>query len=222
MSILQEYEEIRKDMGEKKFDSIEIYLKEHPNIFLSDILYKSKCYIGFDKWYNNKILNRNVKIIGMFDTDYDDIRCDAILYSNNKPVANIVGSYDKKEISFKCDNNSNLLKEVLRVSILDDFDKYTSLPKVSKCSKLLQIIYDNVCQSESLMCHITQDDWNEFYKDDFTEKDIENLKKEVKKLNLDDVLTFDTAEYKMIGWGDLQTKLNDDRYLIKKELGRAR
>ena len=31
------------------------------------------------------------------------------------------------------------------------------------------------------MCHITNEDWNEFYKDNFTEKDIDNLKKEVKE-----------------------------------------
>ena len=43
-----------------------------------------------------------------------------------------------------------------------------------------QEVYDDVCESDVSMCHITQEDWNQFYKDNFTEKDIDNLKKEVK------------------------------------------
>ena len=45
MSILQEYEQIRKEMGKKKFDSIETYLKTTPILLLSDILYKPENYI---------------------------------------------------------------------------------------------------------------------------------------------------------------------------------
>ena len=55
-------------------------------------------------------------------------------------------------------------------------------------------------------------------KDNFTEKDIENLKKEVKELGLQEVITFDDAEYKIVGWGDLETRFNDDRYLQNREL----
>ena len=68
------------------------------------------------------------------------------------------------------------------------------------------------------MCHITQEDWDQFYKDNFTEKDIDNLKKEVKELGLQEVITFDDAEYKIVGWGDLETRFNDDRYLQNREL----
>ena len=68
------------------------------------------------------------------------------------------------------------------------------------------------------MCHITNEDWNEFYKDNFTEKDIDNLKKEVKELGLQEVITFNDAEYKIVGWGDLETRFNDDRYLQNREL----
>ena len=68
------------------------------------------------------------------------------------------------------------------------------------------------------MCHITQEDWDQFYKDNFTEKDIDNLKKEVKELGLQEVITFVDAEYKIVGWGDLETRFNDDRYLQNREL----
>jgi len=216
MSILQEYEQIRREMGEKKYDSIEKYLETHPDILLSDILYKPEHYINFDKWYNWKILNRKVRINSIYETSFDDVRCDAVLYQNDKAIANIIASYDANEMNFRCNNDPNLAKEALRVSILDDFDKYIELPKISKCSKLLQDIYDDVCQSDSSMCHISEEDWNEFYKEEFTEKDIDNLKKEVKELGLHEVVTFDDGEYKIIGWGDLETRFNDDRYLQEK------
>ena len=216
MSIMQEYEQIRREMGEKKYDSIEKYLETHPDILLSDILYKPEHYINFDKWYNWKILNRKVRINSIYETSFDDVRCDAVLYQNDKAIANIIASYDANEMNFRCNNDPNLAKEALRVSILDDFDKYIELPKISKCSKLLQDIYDDVCQSDSSMCHISEEDWNEFYKEEFTEKDIDNLKKEVKELGLHEVVTFDDGEYKIIGWGDLETRFNDDRYLQEK------
>lgn len=216
MSILQEYEQIRREMGEKKYDSIEKYLETHPDILLSDILYKPEHYINFDKWYNWKILNRKVRVNSIYETSFDDVRCDAVLYQNDKAIANIIASYDANEMNFRCNNDPNLAKEALRVSILDDFDKYIELPKVSNCSKLLQDIYDDVCQSDASMCHISEDDWNEFYKEDFTEKDVDNLKREVKELGLQEVITFDDAGYKIIGWGDLETRFNDDRYLQEK------
>ena len=219
MSILQEYEQIRREMGEKKYDSIETYLNTHPSdLLLSDILYKPEHYIDFDKWYNWKILNRTVKVNSIYETSFDDVRCDAILCINKKPVANIIASYQADELNFRCNNDPNLAKEAVRTAILDDFDKYMELPKISKCSKLLQEVYDDVCESDASMCHITQEDWDQFYKDNFTEKDIDNLKKEVNKLGLQEVITFDDAEYKIVGWGDLETRFNDDRYLQNREL----
>ena len=219
MSILQEYEQIRREMGEKKYACIETYLNTHPSdLLLSDILYKPEHYIDFDKWYNWKILNRTVKVNSIYETSFDDVRCDAILCINKKPVANIIASYQADELNFRCNNDPNLAKEAVRTAILDDFDKYMELPKISKCSKLLQEVYDDVCESDASMCHITQEEWNQFYKDNFTEKDIDNLKKEVKELGLQEVITFDDAEYKIVGWGDLETRFNDDRYLQNREL----
>ena len=101
MSILQEYEQIRREMGEKKYDCIETYLNTHPSdLLLSDILYKPEHYIDFDKWYNWKILNRTVKVNSIYETSFDDVRCDAILCINKKPVANIIASYPADELNF--------------------------------------------------------------------------------------------------------------------------
>lgn len=221
MSILQEYEMIRKEMGEKKFDSIELYLNSHEELLLSDILYKPEHYIDFDKWYNEKILNRKVQVISIYETDFDDVRCDAILYQNNIKVANIIGSYEASEMNMRCNNNPNLAKDAMRVAILDDFDKYINLPKLSNCSKLLQAIYDDVRESDASMCHITDADWYEFYMEDFTHNDFDNLKKEVKELELENVITFNEGEYKIVGYGDLETRFNDDRYLREKNIERG-
>lgn len=215
MSIMQKYEQIRREMGEQKYDSIEKYIDTHPDVLLSDILYKPEHYINFDKWYNWKILNRKVRVNGIYQTDFDDVRCDAVLYQNDKAVASIIASYNADEMNFRCNNDPSLVKEVLRTSILDDFDSYLNLPKISKCSKLLQDIYDDVKGSDSTMYHITEEDWQEFYADRYTNKDINKLKEEVKKYKLDDVITFNDGEYKIIGWGNLETSFSDDRQFLK-------
>lgn len=54
MSLFQEYEQIRKDIGEETFHAIETYLSLHPELFLSDIYYKRDEYEKFDKWYSKK------------------------------------------------------------------------------------------------------------------------------------------------------------------------
>ena len=53
MSILQEYEKIRKELGNGINRGIELYLSENPNLLLSDIYYKEKEYKKFEKWFEN-------------------------------------------------------------------------------------------------------------------------------------------------------------------------
>ena len=142
--------------------------------------------------------NREVKVLGMWETDYGDIACNALLLENNQKVANIIETYDTD-------------KQKIVGQVYKSFDNFVELPKISNCSKLLQFIYDSVCQSDSSMCHITEEEWNDYYINNFNNRDIETLKEEVKKYNLDNVVSFDYEEYKIIGWGDLQTKFNDDR-----------
>lgn len=47
MSILQEYERIRKEIGEEQFHRIEMFLERHPEYFLSDVYYKENVYQEF-------------------------------------------------------------------------------------------------------------------------------------------------------------------------------
>lgn len=175
-------------------------------------------------WINENVKFRKVEILNIWETDYDDVRCNAILYNNKKNVANIIVSYDSKYIKEFCYEmyHTNEIPEKFtnnpfKTLIYDSFDRYLKLPKISKCSPLLKEIYDCVCESDASMCHITYDDWNEFYNDNFTEKDVDNLKKEVKELGLQDVITFDDGKYKILGYGDLETKFNDDRFIERKK-----
>lgn len=182
---------------------LQCYLKycEENNITKSSIDNEVKLDVpDVMKYYKN----REIRILGMWETDYGDIACNALLLENNKKVANIIETcdVDKKKIIGKIYNN---------------FDNFLELPKISECSKLLQFIYDSVCESDSSMCYITDDDWNDYYIDNFNEKDIDILKEEVKKYNLDKVISFNYEEYKIIGWGDLQTKFNDDRRFCRNK-----
>ena len=54
MSIFQEYEEIRKNIGEAKFAEIEKFLETRPEYFLSDVYYNEQIYKEFEQWQNKK------------------------------------------------------------------------------------------------------------------------------------------------------------------------
>lgn len=55
MSILQEYEQIRREIGENKYKAIEKYLKLHQDILLSDIYYTKEGWDKFNNWYEKEV-----------------------------------------------------------------------------------------------------------------------------------------------------------------------
>jgi hypothetical protein len=55
MSILQEYESIRNEIGEKVYADIEKYLKQHTDVFLNDIYYNEECWNKFQEWRKGKL-----------------------------------------------------------------------------------------------------------------------------------------------------------------------
>ena len=109
----------------------------------------------------------------------------------------------------------NELKNAFAVLICSDIEKYLKLPTISNVSKLLKEIYDCVVTSECSMCHIDYNEWEDFY-DDYNERDIEQLKKEIEKYNLEEVIEIDNGEYKIVGYGDLETRFLDDRNYCKE------
>ena len=55
MSILQEYENIRKEIGEDKYNAIEKYLNSHKDILLSDVYYTREGWEAFEDWYRKEV-----------------------------------------------------------------------------------------------------------------------------------------------------------------------
>ena len=87
-----------------------------------------------------------------------------------------------------------------------------NLPKVSELSPLLKYVYNFVCESESNMCHIDNNDWKDLKNEySFSDNDILTLQDEIEKYNLNDYLTINDNEYIICGYGGLQTRFNDDR-----------
>lgn len=50
MSILQEYEKIRKEIGEERYLHIEAFLEAHKNYYLSDVYNKKSIWEEFEAW----------------------------------------------------------------------------------------------------------------------------------------------------------------------------
>lgn len=217
MSILQEYEEIKKYIDEEKWDHIDNYINDiHPELRLDQIIYSSENWLDYEKWFYKKVKEYSVDVQSVWKTDYDDFRCLAELKKGQIELGNIIASYDENTIRNLTNNlNGNLeekeLKNAMAVLVANDFDKYSNLPKISNCSKLLIDIYDNVVSSDASMCHIDNEDWKYYLEEGYTEKDILDLAKEIKKNNLEDVIEIDNGEYKIIGYSDLETKFIDDR-----------
>ena len=54
MSILQEYQYIRRMIGESEYRRIEEYLQQHPEMLLSDIYYNRENYNKYRLWADSK------------------------------------------------------------------------------------------------------------------------------------------------------------------------
>ena len=172
--------------------------------------------------------NAKVKILNVWKhDDYDMISCNAVLSINGKDRCNIIDSFAIDDVP-NWKNSPDEIKKLISMN----WEKYINLPKISKCSKLLQEIYDTVCESDASMCHIDFNDWEEQYADRYTKKDLDVLYEEIKKYKLEDVVELNDMEYllkdgystkeelkdykpeyRIVGYGDLENCFNDDRNL---------
>lgn len=221
MSIFQEYEEIKKMVGKEKWESIDEYInKVHPELRLDQIIYNSNNWIEFEKWFYKNLKGSTVNVCDVWKTDYGDYKALAEIGQNKELNGTIITSYDEQAIRNITDIEKgsltvNELKNAFAVLICSDIEKYLKLPTISNVSKLLKEIYDCVVTSECSMCHIDYDEWEDFC-DDYNERDIEQLKKEIEKYNLEEVIEIDNGEYKIVGYGDLETRFLDDRNYCKE------
>ncbi len=221
MSIFQEYEEIKKMVGKEKWESIDEYInKVHPELRLDQIIYNSNNWIEFEKWFYKNLKGSIVNVWDVWETDYGDYKGLAEIGKNKELKGTIITSYDEQVIRNITDKEKgsltvNELKNAFAVLICSDIEKYLKLPTISNVSKLLKEIYDCVVTSECSMCHIDYNEWEDFY-DYYNEIDIEQLKKEIEKYNLKEVIEIDNGEYKIVGYGDLETRFLDDRNYCKE------
>lgn len=217
MSILQEYEEIKKIIGKEKWSSIDTYINTYKqDIILNQIIYNPHNFNEFNNWFYENIKLLKVEVSNVWDSDYGDVCCNATLYKNGEKLAKINTSYDDYSIKYnngfsKEPVSEEEMKNNFKALIYEKFNFYINLPKISTCSKLLQNIYDNVCLSDASMCHISNDDWNKYYLQDYSEKDIDFLEDEIDKYGLHHLIGIGDEGYKIIGYGNLEIKFNDDR-----------
>lgn len=146
--------------------------------------------------------------------DQDDLYVNYIVKDNvTERKANAIDYYNTSDLSvnYNIATPRQIEKSLLEL-INKNNGKEIELPKVSKLSPLLKYVYDFVCSSESNMCHIDNNDWQELQEEEnYSLKDINKLKEEIIKYNLDDYISIDEGNYKIIGYGMLQTCFNDDR-----------
>lgn len=166
--------------------------------------------------YSNNFEDKNIYEYNILNywNDQDDLYVNYIIEDKNtNEKANVIEYYDISDL----DCNYNLSSdEEINNSLLSLIKQNNGLeftiPKVSEISPLLKYLYDHVCDSESNMCHIDYNDWDDLKEDgDFTDNDINILKKEIAKYNLYDYVIMDDIEYKICCYGGLQCAFNDDR-----------
>lgn len=155
---------------------------------------------------------KRIELYNIWESDYGDIRCNAILYENEIPKANVIASIEQDSIK------ENDVENIFEKHFLNNFNDYINLPKISECCQLLRDVYDIVCNTDASMCHVTNEDWDKYHLDEYDGNEFDTFQSEVIKYNLQDVIGINDCEYKIIGYSDLELKFNDDRYLKGKEL----
>ena len=162
-----------------------------------------------------KIIVRNADLISCWETDFGDYQARLKIGENNENIGEVVVSYETQKLYdmiSKTDYSKITRREIeVAISILvlnNDFEDLKRLPKISKFSELMQRVYDNVCESESSMCFIEDDD-------EVNEQDIEKLKEEVKEFGLSDCVRFNEDDCLITAYGDLETSFIDDRGVRK-------
>lgn len=133
------------------------------------------------------------------------------LETNEK--ANVISYYNTSDIG--CDYNGASVEDIentLLKLIENNNGIEFKMHKTSELSPMLQYLYDCTCENESNMCHVDYNEWADL-KDEigFNEEDINTLKEEIDKYNLNDYIVVDDGEYKICCYGGLQCCFNDDR-----------
>lgn len=223
MSILSDYEDIKQDIGEEKWDAIDKYLEtERPDLRLDQILYNPQNWMAFEKWFFDSF-EEIVNVTDVWLYQDGEYRANVEIGREDEIFGTTVVGYMEKDIrNFVGKSNEELtteeLKNAIAILALRDLDIYESLPNITEASELLREIYDSVRSSDESMCFITYDDWKECYAEDYTNEDFEKLKEEVKKYGLEEIVVFDQDDCKITGYADIEKAFVDNRKEPVKEM----
>lgn len=178
-------------------------------------------YTKFNKWYNKNRASKGVIVKDSWiEKDYDSAYFMASLYKNGEYLGDIIEAFNEEELRCNLSSspdlglNNQLCNYSAQELIRDSFDKYMELPRLNKCSKLLQRIYDDVLDSLEAIWFIEEDAWAENYAKEFSEDDLENLWAEVDKYKLEKYIE-SGYDCLLIGYYDLIKQFLDDRDLQK-------
>lgn len=155
---------------------------------------------------------QSVNTVEVWERDENDEDYEAKIQigENNETIGEVVVSYEKQQVYDligKDEITKSEIENAISIIALKDFENLKRLPRISKFSPLMQIIYDNICESDSEMCFIEEED--EFC----TMEDIEKLKEEVKEFGLENYITFNEDDCLVTGYSGLVLQFIDDRGL---------
>ncbi len=153
---------------------------------------------------------KSIKINNIWQLEGEtNIYANALLYLNNKLVADIVISENENNFKNNILNKSKLAKEIEKI-VYANFDNYMSLPKITEGSFLLKKIFNEVYNYDGYVYGLYEEDYELDHKDRNPYRDIKELMIEVEKYKLDDVIEFDSDGYLLQAYPDLITRFNND------------
>ena len=156
-----------------------------------------------------------VNVKGIWETGFKDIQAyietekgNFVVSYEDSMLSNILGidTDDLYDLIGKTDFNS--LENVFATLVFKDKESYFKLPKLSKCSNLLQELFETVLESDNGMFFYEYEDWEN---DGHTEEDLNILEKEIKKYGLQEVIEIKENNCIITCYSDLITRFIDDR-----------
>lgn len=156
-----------------------------------------------------------VNVAYIWETDFKDIQAyietdkgNFVASYEDNMLSNILGISTDDLYDLIGKNDFDSLKEVFKVLVLEEKESYFKLPKLSKCSNLLQKLFETVLDSDSGMFFYEYKDWEN---DGRTEEELNILEKEIKKYGLQEVIEIKENDCIITCYSDLITRFIDDR-----------
>lgn len=156
-----------------------------------------------------------VNVKGIWETDFKDIQAyietekgNFVASYEDSMLSNILGIDTDDLYDLIGKNDFNSLENVFATLVFKDKESYFKLPKLSRCSNLLQKLFETVLESDSGMFFYEYEDWEN---DGHTEEDLNILEKEIKKYELQEVIEIKENNCIITCYSDLITRFIDDR-----------